>query len=60
MEVELSDTRYGDGNSLYRQLDRERAARRYRAFGLWLFTIMVSGLAGALIQWIFGVFGGGT
>ena len=51
--VELSDTRYSSGNPLYLQLDRERTRRRYRTFGLWLFTIVASGLAGALIQWLF-------
>ena len=51
--VELSDIYDSGGNSLYRQLDRERVWRRYRTIGLWFFTVMVSGLAGALIQWIF-------
>lgn len=50
--VELPDSQYGSGTGLYRQLGRERAFRRYRTVGLWLFTIVVSGLAGALIQWI--------
>ena len=52
--VELSDSHYSRGNSLYAQLDQERVRRRYRAFGLWFFTIVVSGLAGALIQWVLG------
>ena len=51
--VVLSEV-YDKGRSpLYRQLDRERVWRRYRTIGLWLFTAVVSGLAGALIQWIF-------
>ena len=52
IEVELSDSHFSGDNSLYRQLDRERAKRRYGAIGLWLFTIVVSGFVGALIQWI--------
>ena len=51
--VELSDVYDSGGNSLYRQLDRERAIRRYGAIGFWFFTIVVSGFAGALIQRIF-------
>ncbi len=52
--VELSDSHYSNGDSLYLQLDRERARRRYRAIGLWFLTILASGMAGALIQWIIG------
>ena len=51
--IELSDSHYSSGSSLQRQLDRERVMRRCRAIGLWLFTIVISGLAGALIQWMF-------
>ena len=50
--VELPASHYGSGTGLYRQLGRERVFRRCRIVGLWLFTIAVSGLAGALIQWI--------
>ena len=52
--VELSDSHYSSGSSFHLQLDRERTMRRCRTFGIWLFTIVISGLAGALIQWIFG------
>ena len=52
--VELWDVRYSGGNSLYGQLDRERNIRRCLAIGLWLLALAASGVAGALIQWIFG------
>ncbi len=55
--VVLLDVYDSGGNSLYRQLDRERAIRRYGAIGFWFFTALVSavigGFAGALIQRIF-------
>ena len=52
--VELWDIRDSRGNSLYRQLDRERNTRRCLAIGLWFFALAASAFAGALIQWIFG------
>ena len=57
IEIALLDTdldaRNKGSDALYRQLGRERALRRATAIGLWLLTIVVGGLAGLLLQWIF-------
>ena len=54
VEIRLPYYSGAPGNELYRQLDREQITRRFRAFGLWIFTLLAGGLAGAFIQWLLG------
>jgi hypothetical protein len=54
VEIRLPYHSGAPGNELYRQLDREQVTRRFRAFGLWTFTLVASGLTGAFIQWLLG------
>ena len=51
--VDLIDTPDSTKNPLYNQLDRERRMRTYRAIGLWVLTILVSGIVGAMIQRVY-------
>ena len=53
IEVGLTDPHDSGNSSLYRQLDWEQAKRKYKEIGLWSFTVVVSGFAGALIQQTF-------
>ena len=57
IEVGLTDPHDKGSSSLFRQLDWEQAKRRYKAIGIWFFTVVVSGFAGAWIQQAF--WGGG-
>ena len=49
--IELLTAHNDGGNTLYRQLDREKTVGRFRAAGFWVLTLGAGGLAGALAQW---------
>ena len=51
--VELIDTHDSARNPLYDQLDRERRMGTYWAIALWVLTIVVSGIVGAMIQRVY-------
>ena len=53
IDVRLIDPHDRGNRSLERQMDWEKAKRRYKAIGLWFFTVIVSGFAGAWIQQTF-------